>query len=586
MELAGSSALTRLMAVLAGVMCACLVPTVIVLPTAPLAWGIVAVLLLGGIASAATIALIATRSVSVRSGVLTIRGWHGTKFELEALVPPLRVGTFGVPLGDGATRRLVFAQRPSESAELISRLPDFAQQLRPPTAYPIVLTGRIFAAAAYGVVAVIGAATGTALLLSSLRPPSEGMSRPVGPVIGGASILVVSTVALWWVTRRAQRRVEIHADRFDVVHLIGRRHRRLAALAAVSVVAEARPIPRSSVYRAFHRLRLVSIDGATTEIAPLSFNWPTYGRAEGSLMNGHAWRLRKLAELEQSPADVLRSSRAHEMAVWDHGESSPMAHRYTFVFRHPIGGRHSWSVLHGRASVGGPTADFILGHDDRVVYVVDVARGSVQHVDLADGGSVETLAAGEGKVVFRRSGALAVEHVRDLVARSIPGWSHGESPDLGVPLVTWTDELEATLAAMAAHPRADLLWKLLAARAYSALAVLLRPAEEQYEPDRMFALIVDLARHDDPPRLVLCTGGGRGVVAGPDGRTECRGCGMATTSNGPHSWRAVAGRCDGSFRPPIRDRDGEVCCRTCGLPSTPTAHGFTRLHDASPNLRP
>ena len=543
----------------------------------PLLW-LVSVGLVGVVWASTAIGLIGTRAITVASGRVTVTGWRSMMFELDALLPPLEQTLFGAVLHDDRRRRRVFAQLPHLTSQLVAQLPDHAPQLRAEPAFPVVLPGRISTPVAYGIFAVPVAAIGVVSLV-------QGVPNRLLSLIVGGLMVVVGVTTLWWVLLRAERRVEVWSDRVEHVHLIGRRRTPLGPLAAAVVVTESRRLPKSSLDRSVHRLRLVDTSGNSLELAPMLAAFPDYGDAEGALMEARAWRINQLHGLLGQSVGLARTPHG-DVALWDHSESSPGAHRFTLVLPAEVSGRRAVPLLHGRVAVGGSAIkgavfDAVASHDDEVLLLLDLAAAEVRHVAMS--GGIRELEPGFGRIVTTE-GNVALAGLAETARRGWPRHRAG----LDVPHTPWIDALELALAELDLHDGIDRaqIWSLVSVRAHMPLIGLLQPTGDESAP-RLLAPILEVARLDDPLVGTGCPGSGRASVLGPEGRRECRTCGQSMTDAviPHHDWPASTHRCAGSLGAAC-DRDGMALvasCRACTSIGPLTYDGLVRAHPVVPS---
>ncbi len=530
-------------------------------------------------ACAAAIAVIATRDVRIADGTLHVGGWRAVSLPLVDLTGVPRQSLFGVDVGTDDCRRRVFAQLPHLTSAFVDRLSAHASQLREPLEYPVVLPGRISTPVAYGVAGALAAAMGGGVCWWTFV--GDGDVSPWAAGLVGAPMFVGGIATVWWVLWRAERRVEVHADRIVRVHLIGCRTTPLGPLAAAVVVTEPRRLPKSTLERPVHRLRLVEATGTQHELAPMIAAFPDYGAGEAGLMRTRAWQIERLAGVERAGADIHRSSRG-ECVLWHHGESSPGALRTTAILPTRASGRRIVAMLDGAMATGGDQADVVLVDADVLVVLVDLAAGTVRHTQLDH--HVRALEPGLGRIVTG-DGAVVVA---DVAAAARPGWPRRRPNGLSVPRVTWTEALDAVLDGVDGSPTEadDVALRLVAVRAYRAAIARLVPIGDA-PPPPLLAHVLELARTDDPRTVERCPGAGRPCGLGPEGRPECRTCGVYLDGGGPareHDWVWEPGWCDGSLCA-ASDRAADAlsgACRRCGAPGPLTHDGLVRGHRARP----
>ena len=560
-------------------MAAAAVITAIAAAAGPLGLWVVALVLVLGAAVAGAIAVIGTRSVVVRGGQVEVTGIRGTVFVGDELVGPLEQRLLGVRLADGNASRRVSAQLPHQTAALVARLPEYFPQLRAPLAYPVVLPGRISTPVTYGLFAAMVSGIGLWATMTGISGPGRDGPNRVVLLVVGVPMLLLGAGTVWWSLRRAERRVEVHADRLERVHLVGRRRAPLVPFAAAVVVRSARTLPKSSLEREVHHLRRVGVDGSSVELAPMLAAFPDYGAGEGRLMDERVWRLHRLADAPERHVDVYRCS-AGEIALWDHSESSPGAHRHTLVLPVPVHGKLVVPLLHGRVAVGGPIADALVSYDDRMLVLVDLAAGECRHVDV--GTRIRALEPGYRRVVT----VDGPVDLRSLADAASPGWPEQWGP-LGVPNTPWIPALDLALSEIDRiddEDRRAAISPLVLARAHESVLELARARGDE-PAGRLLAPLLELARLDDPDPVLRCSGAGRATVLGPDGRRECRGCGvaMSAATAGEHDWPFRPGDCDGVLRAPTRRREDALAgtCPTCDSPGPLSYDGLVRWHRRS-----
>lgn len=539
----------------------------------PIGLWVLVVVLGAGTVTATAIALVCTRTVALTGGALVVTGWRPRQWPVDTLTGPLDQRLFGVSIGSEDDRRLVLAQLPHLTSTLAAELPLWAPQLRPPERFPVVIPGRIGTPVAYGLSAGLTAFFGIVALRLALVDDPDGPNRVVAGVFG-LVMTVGGSAVVWWAVRRAERRVEIHADRVVRVHLFGRRTEPVPGLAAAVVATASRRLPKSTLERPVHRIRLVDRAGGAAEVAPMLAAFPDYGSGEGALAAGRARRVERLAGIARGDVDLFETPHG-EIALWHHGESSPGALRTTVVFPRPVGGRWAVALLDGRVAVGGTVADAVVVGDDRDLHLIDLDRGTVCHVDL--GVRITGLRPGFG-LLDTVDGARPLS---ELVELCRPGWPSRRPDRMGVPMTGWLDPLDRLLTTLERESCPQGLRDLVAVRAFGAAVALLQPpGDEPAHP--LLAQVLEVARLDDPVVVTGCPGGGRPVALGPDGRPECRTCGVTAseTTMPEHDWPNLSRRCDGSLRAAADRLEATLAgtCPHCGAPGPLTLDGLIRLH--------
>lgn len=452
---------------------------------------VMALLFVIGGTTAAAIAVILTRSVEVGAGRLIIDGVGGVTFELAELTPPLASGLFGVRVGTEATRRRVFAQIPALASALQVRLPEYAPQLRPTDAFPILVPGKIGSPVAYSVVAAIGALMGTAGVLVGLNGGGPGEPPAVVSLVLGSILLGVGVTVIWLTAFRVERRVEIYPDRVVRMYLLGQRVDRLEFPVASTVVVESRSLPRSRLEREVHRIRLVVADGSAHEISPALVSFPDYGSAgEGALARRRASRFAELDEISTPVATLYRTGRT-EMAAWDHhvgrvsGGGSP---ERTFIFRQPVGGRHAVVAENGVVSLNTFHNELALVFGDRIVVAVRPDDETPVRWTELDQAVVRLDAGFRRIVVGLDDGPQQTETFDAVVDSRRTGWVRLDVIAGGVLDAPWLAATEAIAAELFSRGD-DQAWNLFAA---GALGALLTRVEAADASDSLVPQLLDL----------------------------------------------------------------------------------------------
>lgn len=341
---------------------------------------------------------------------------------------------------------------------------------------PVVLHGRATQPVVYAV--FLGLAfPGGAAALWAVTNPANGSGRWTALAFG-LGLWAVAFGYWFWFLRRWQRSVIIDEVAVRRQHLVGETVEAVDDLVRVALVSVPSRLPKSTLERFVHRLRLTRSDGTFVEVGPAASSFPDYpSDAERAVLERACFRVRALHGLPGVPSiQILETPGASaRLVVTHHGERSAGADQTTIVTDPPVAGRRVFTAWGGDATLSA-TGGWMAIWSASAVVVADLDGSDAGCWRPDDGRRVIRVDAHPARVVTGGPGgrmAHALDAVRVDADATLP--ADGALDRSPAPsTLAWSETLPPVLAAVSSLPDdgAARAGALVDAWAIPALAVL------------------------------------------------------------------------------------------------------------------
>lgn len=379
-------------------------------------------------------------------------------------------------LRDGEVLRM-FPQAIEASASLVAGIEDRWNRADDG---PVVLHGRSTQPVVYATFLGLFIPGGFAALWA-VTNPANGSGRWTALAFG-LGCLAVGFGYWYWFLFRWQRSVTIDGTTIARDHLVGVTTEPLGEIVRVALVSVPNRLPKSSLERMVHRLRLTRRDGTAALVGPAASSFPDYpSDAERLVLERAAHRIRQQTGIDGLPAVriVHTLGAACRIVIVDHGERSAGADQTTVVVDPPVDGRRVFTAWGANATMSG-TGAWLAVWTSRHVLVAKTDGSEAGLWTAPDGRVVSTVDEHPARVITSGPGGSRAHDLDDLRKGPLADVPADGALDAspGRSLLPWSATLPRLLAAIEGAPDdgADRAGALVAAWAFEDLATFARNA--------------------------------------------------------------------------------------------------------------